>query len=379
MAISASYFPVAASFFAASGNSNAPGTCTTSTSLLVAPARSSTSTAAARSRSVIKLLNRLTIIPKRRPTALNAPLIFPGCNFSAIAGLCCSFPHPLLPFELRHPLLQKRFGSLAHIFGRASYAKQRRLQEQSFFLRHFHSTLDRFHGEFHRKRPVRDDFLRDRFCGGNQLRRLMDVIDQPDALCFFRRNHFAGQAQFVRHAFAAQSRQALRSAVSRQNPQLYFRLPELRGLACDSDGARKRQLAPAAQRKSIDRADRRLPHRLQQMKNTLPEKRKFLAIDRCLQGQFADVRASHERLFSCAREDQRAHRRVIASVEQRMPQFFDGLAVQRIQHLRPVEGDVGNPVFLLVQNVLVAHFFPLLGLALLSVSSASSLSSVPLC
>src|SRR5437667_2707297 len=256
MAISASYFPVAASFFAASGNSNAPGTYTTSTFLLVAPARSSASTAAARSRSVIKLLNRLTIIPKRTPTALNAPLIFPGCNFSAIASLCCSFSHPLLPFELRRPLLQKRFGSLTHIFSRASYAKQRRLQEQSFFQRHFHAALDRFHGKFHRKRPVRDNFLCQRFCRRNQLRRLMDVIDQPDALCFFRRNHFACQAQFVRHAFAAQSRQALRPAVSRQNSQLHFRLPELRGLAGDSNGAGTRQLAPAAQRKSIARAAR---------------------------------------------------------------------------------------------------------------------------
>src|SRR5437879_535792 len=209
MAISASYFPVATSFFAASGNSNAPGTCTTSTSLLVAPARSSASTAAARSRSVIKLLNRLTIIPKRTPTALNAPLIFPGCNFSAIAGLCCSFPHPLLPFELRRPLLQKRFGSLTHIFRRASFAAQRRLQPQSGLLLRCHAALDRFHCQFHRKRTVRNNFLRHRFCRRTQLRRLMDVIDQPDALRFFRRNHFACQAHLVRHPFAAQSRQPL--------------------------------------------------------------------------------------------------------------------------------------------------------------------------
>src|SRR5207245_7749364 len=205
MAISASYFPVAASFFAASCTSTAPGTCTTSTSLLVAPARSSASTAAARSRSVIKLLNRLTIIPKRAPTALNAPLIFPGCNFSAIAGLCCSFPHPLLPFELRRPLLQKRFGSLTHIFRRASYAKQRRLEEQSFFLRHFHAALDRFHGEFHRKRPVRNNFLRHRFFRRNQLRRLMDVIVQPDPLRFFPRHHSPAEAQLLLHTFAAHS------------------------------------------------------------------------------------------------------------------------------------------------------------------------------
>src|SRR5256884_6044383 len=38
-----------------------------------------------------------------------------------------------------------------------------------------------------------------------------------------------------------------------------------RSLAGDSDGAGKRQFAAATQRKSIDRTDRRLAHRLQQM------------------------------------------------------------------------------------------------------------------
>src|SRR5712664_1390184 len=151
MAINASYFPVPASFFAASGNSNAPGTCTTSTSLLPAPARSSASTAAARSRSVMKLLNLLTTTPKRKPAALNAPSIFPGCNFSAIANprrfLFLSFNSftsftSLLPLELRWPLLQKRLRTLPHVFRRASHSEKRRLQEQPLFLRHFHAAFN---------------------------------------------------------------------------------------------------------------------------------------------------------------------------------------------------------------------------------------------
>ena len=66
-------------FFAVNGNSNEPGTCTTSTSLLDAPARSSASTAAVSNRSVIKLLKRLATIPNRKPAALNPPSIFPVC------------------------------------------------------------------------------------------------------------------------------------------------------------------------------------------------------------------------------------------------------------------------------------------------------------
>jgi len=46
----------------------------------------------------------------------------------------------------------------------------------------------------------------------------MDVIDQSYALRFFRGDHFARQAKFVRHALAAQPRQPLRSAVTRQDP-----------------------------------------------------------------------------------------------------------------------------------------------------------------
>src|SRR6266849_4634097 len=358
MAISASYLPVAASFFAARGNSNAPGTCTTSTFLLAAPARSRASTAPARSRSVIKLLKRLTTMPKRKPAALSAPSIFPGCIFSAIVNRADPYfcpLLPLLPLELRRPLLQKCLRAFAHVFRRASHSEKRRLQEQPFLLRHFHAAFDRFHGEFHGQRPVGDNLLRHRFRGRNQLCRLVDMIDQADAQRFFRRDHFARKTKFVRHALAAETRQPLRSTITWQDPEFHFRLPKFRPLAGDSDGARKRPLAAATERKSIDRTDRGLAHRFQQMENALAEEREFLAVDRCLQRQLADIRACDERFFSRARKDQYAHGLVLARVEQRVLQLFHLLAVQRMQHLRPVEGDVRNPVFLLLQNIFVVH------------------------
>src|SRR6266403_1606530 len=378
MAINASYFPVAASFFAASGNSNAPGTFTTSTSLRAAPARSSASTAAARSRSVIKLLKRLTTMPKRKPAALSSPLIFPGCNFSAIANPRRSLflslfplPHllPLLPFELRWPLLQKRLRTFPHVFGRASHSEKRRFQEQPLFLRHFHAAFNRFHGEFHGEGPVGDNLFRHRFRGRNQLRRLVDMIHNSDTLRLFRGDHFAGKAKFVRHTLAAQPRQPLRSAVTGKDPEFHFRLAELRRFAGDSNGAGKRQLAAASQRKSIDRADRWLPHRFQQMENALAEERKFFAVDRCLQRQLADIRARHECFFSRARENQHAHGLVIPRIEQRLLQLFHRPAVQRVQHLRPIEGDVRNSVPRFVQNILVTHLFSSSPLCVLCVSA----------
>jgi len=110
------------------------------------------------------------------------------------------------------------------------------------------------------------------------------------------------------------------------------------------------------------------------MKNALAEERKFFAVYRCLQRQLADIRARHECFFSRAREDQHAHGLITARVEQRMLQLFHRFAVQRIQHLRPVEGDIRNSVPLFVQNIFVTHLFLLLGSAFLGVLGVSTLS-----
>src|SRR5580658_7692332 len=241
-----------ASFFAVSGSSKEPGTRTTSTSLLAAPARSSASTAAARSRSVIKLLKRLTTIPKRNPAAVSPPSIFPGYNFSAIGGLGRSLFQihlfllcPLFPDKFRRPLLQKRLCPFTHVFGRTSQTKKGGFQEQSFLLRHFDAPLDRFHRVAHRNRRVGNDLLRQCLGRRQKLRRLVYMIHKPDTQRFVGANHFAGQAKFVSHSLAAKPRQPLRSAVSRQNAQFHFRLPELRRLARNSNGARQRHLTPA--------------------------------------------------------------------------------------------------------------------------------------
>src|SRR5216684_5160797 len=96
------------------------------------------------------------------------------------------------------------------------------------------------------------------------------------------------------------------------------------------------------------------------MKNTLSEKRKFLPVDRCLQRQLADIRSRYKCFFSRAREDQNTHGLVIARIEQCTLQLLDCFAIQRIQHLWPIKGDVCNPILLLVQNVFVTHLFSFL-------------------
>src|SRR5215467_2088527 len=188
IAINASYFPVAASFFAARGNSNEPGTRTTSTSLLCAPDRSRASTAAASNRSVIKLLKRLAISAKRKPSALNAPSTLPGWSFSLIEAVMRPFASlslSLLSLELRRPLFKKRFGSFAHVLRRAGHAEKRGFEEEAFFQRHLASAFDCFHGELHADGTISDDFFRHRFGRREQFCRLVNVIDQADAQRLF--------------------------------------------------------------------------------------------------------------------------------------------------------------------------------------------------
>src|SRR6267378_2000223 len=273
MAMSASYRPVAANFFAARGSSKAPGTWTTSTFSLLAPARLRASTAAASMRSVMKLLKRLTTMPKRRPTAVSSPLIEAGCSFSAIRS-------SLFAFEVRFPFLEESFGAFAHIFRRAGKPKQSCFQKQAFFLRHLDAALDSFDGVLHRKRSIGDDFLGHGFGGGKKLRRFVNAIDQANALGFFRGNHFASEAEFVRDALAAEPREPLRAAVTGDDAELHFGLPELGGLAGQANRAGERKLATATESEAVDRANGRLAERFEEMEDALAEERKIFAIHR---------------------------------------------------------------------------------------------------
>src|ERR1700744_30062 len=91
------------------------------------------------------------------------------------------------------------------------------------------------------------------------------------------------------------------------------------------------------------------------MKYTLSEQRKIFAIDRRPLRQLADVRARHKRLLASARQNHNAYSRIVACIRQRVAQLFHSLAIQSIQHLRPVERDERNPIALLEQQILKRH------------------------
>ena len=148
MAMIASYEPASAIFFAASGISNEPGTRTTSLCFADAPPRARASSAPASSLSVIKLLKRLTTMPKRMPEASKRAANFVGLEvFGHVAFTLSSFsifpvvataalaPRHSLSLKPRRPLLQKRLRALAHVLGRATQTEQRRLERQALLER----------------------------------------------------------------------------------------------------------------------------------------------------------------------------------------------------------------------------------------------------
>src|SRR5450631_366291 len=72
-------------------------------------------------------------------------------------------------------------------------------------------------------------------------------------------------------------------------------------------------------------------------------------------GQLADVGPRNKRLLAGPGKDDDANRLVILNVMKRRPQLLHGRHVERIEHLRPVDGDVSNRVFLFEKYVFEVH------------------------
>src|ERR1700683_4135994 len=81
----------------------------------------------------------------------------------------------------------------------------------------------------------------------------------------------------------------------------------------------------------------------------------LLAGNRIVLRQLGNIRSRNERLLARAGKNDDTNRRVILDVMKRRPQLLHGGHVQRVQNLRPVDGDVGNRVFLFEENVFEVH------------------------
>ena len=102
-------------------------------------------------------------------------------------------------------------------------------------------------------------------------------MTSPRRCASWRGDLFAGQQQFERAPLADDPRQPLRAGVAGDEPEIDFRLAELRGVGGDPDRARHRELAAAAQREAVDRGNDGLPHVLDQVEHVLPGDRVLAA------------------------------------------------------------------------------------------------------
>src|SRR3970040_1010091 len=134
--------------------------------------------APASSRSVMKLLKRLTTIANFMPRASRWPAKLFPVLFSILPPVLFLRPLDLLAppgtgstaGELCRALFQKSFRSFAHVFGGAAQPEERCSQEAACYLRHLHAVVNCLHSEFYRERGVGGDFLRQGFGGGHELR-----------------------------------------------------------------------------------------------------------------------------------------------------------------------------------------------------------------
>ena len=110
--------------------------------------------------------------------------------------------------------------------------------------------------------------------------RVVDGVDEADAQRLLRVDDAAGEDQLLGDAETAHAREPLRAAPARDDPEIDLGLAELRSARRVADVARERELAAAAERKAVDRSDRRLRHRLEQPAGLVPERSPLLRLGR---------------------------------------------------------------------------------------------------
>ena len=87
----------------------------------------------------------------------------------------------------------------------------------------------------------------------------------------------------------------------------------------------------------------------------LAGERVLAAARRRLYRQFVDVRPSDERLLSRTRQDDRPHLVVALALEHRTAKLVDGLGIQRIQDLRPIDGHDDDRAVAVEEKIVEAH------------------------
>src|SRR3990172_6759647 len=212
-------------------------------------------------------------------------------------------PPGSLPGEVRLPLFEERGDPFLPVGGGKSRGEQARLERARISEVEVETPVHR-----HLRRPDGDrtpgeDLFRDLPRRAHQLRRRDDLVHQADLVRPLRGDHLPGEDQLLREVSPDKSLHALRPAVSRDDPEVPLRLAEPGRVRGDQQIARHRHLASPAQRESVDRADDRLGHRLDEGKDALAEEGEIERLQRREPFHHGDVGPRDERFLTGAGQE----------------------------------------------------------------------------
>jgi hypothetical protein len=143
--------------------------------------------------------------------------------------------------------------------------------------------------------------------------------------------------------FTDQPRQALRTAITRDQAELDLGQSEPRAARGQPKCAGERQFEPAAERISVDQRNRRDRQRVEPVENRLPEGGALTLSPQRAAHQLLDVGPGAKGSVAGAGHQQRTG---IASrhLVERCAEVAEQFEIERVQHLRPIERDEGQLV-----------------------------------
>src|SRR6266516_469960 len=156
------------------------------------------------------------------------------------------------------------------------------------------------------ERALRAEQARDLQRLRDQLPRFEDRVHETAALRLFGADHAPCEDQFLRVAEGRRTREALRAAPARDDPEVDLRLAELGRAGGVAEVAGERELAAAAEGEAVDRRDRRLRHRLEQPPGLVPERAPLPRLADAEAALVLDVRTGGEGLLPRAGENNHA-------------------------------------------------------------------------
>jgi hypothetical protein len=143
----------------------------------------------------------------------------------------------------------------------------------------------------------------------------------------------------------------LRAAAAGNDAELDFRLAEPRVLRRDPHRASHRRLAAAAEGKAMDRRDHRLAEILDKIEDLLSETAGTVCFEARSTRKLVDIRTRDKGFVAGPRQDDAAHCGVIARIFECDSQIRPGRLVQRVEHLGPIDGHIGDGALLLIHHI----------------------------